>query len=389
MNKISLIFIYKNLIKLMDLLNEFLENGDKTVLENLQKNIYEINKTNSEYWDFMINNSKINNDTVISNIDYINLKNLIQIQKLDIDLLKNEIIFNKIINENLLDDILIYQVLDIEIIQKIIDLNLNLDWEKLCKYQNLDIKTIENNIENIDWNILSENQFLTIEFIAKHKDKINWVLLGKNIKISEILNDSFIDIFSDYDLSYSFIWSNSISEEKVIQNFDKLDSKKILDLLEIRQLSNKFLNIIFEKYDDLDFYDAAAEGQYLDLEFINQHKDKLDFNLISQHQNLSYEFIRDNCDKISLQSLSFNDNINEELFLQIYEIKDQFNDDFNWASPGPWGTRGARSCCARAMSCCGSSSTASEATSSASRTTPSRWRCTRSATWAARSSRRR
>lgn len=330
MNKISLIFIYKNLIKLMDLLNEFLENGDKTVLENLQKNIYEINKTNSEYWDFMINNSKINNDTVISNIDYINLKNLIQIQKLDIDLLKNEIIFNKIINENLLDDILIYQVLDIEIIQKIIDLNLNLDWEKLCKYQNLDIKTIENNIENIDWNILSENQFLTIEFIAKHKDKINWVLLGKNIKISEILNDSFIDIFSDYDLSYSFIWSNSISEEKVIQNFDKLDSKKILDLLEIRQLSNKFLNIIFEKYDDLDFYDAAAEGQYLDLEFINQHKDKLDFNLISQHQNLSYEFIRDNCDKISLQSLSFNDNINEELFLQIYEIKDQFNDDFNW-----------------------------------------------------------
>merc|ERR1712146_768607 len=132
-------------------------------------------------------------------------------------------------------------------------------------------------------------------------------LLGKNIKISEILNDTFIDIFNEYDLSYSFIWSNSISEEKVIEHFHKLDKQKVLDLLEIRQLSTKFIDIIFHKY-----------------------KDKFDFNIISQHQNLTFDFILQNKDKISLQALSFNENLNEEQFLKIYEIKDQFNDDFDW-----------------------------------------------------------
>ena len=54
----------------MDLLNDFLENGDKTVLDNLQKNIYEINKNNSEYWDFIMNNSKIQNNLILENLNY-------------------------------------------------------------------------------------------------------------------------------------------------------------------------------------------------------------------------------------------------------------------------------------------------------------------------------
>ena len=314
----------------MDLLNDFLENGDKTVLENLQKNIYDMNRNNKDYWDFIMLNSKIENNVIIENINYINIKNLIQAQKLDDDILNNENIFEKIKSENLLEDILIYQKLNIEFIKKLIDLNLIIDWEKLCIYQNLDIDTIENNLDKINWDIISENQFLTIEFIAKYKDKINWELLGKNIKITEILNDSFIDVFSEYDLTYSFIWSNSISEDKVLQNFDKLNEQKILDLLEIRKLSDNFINKIFNKYNDKKFFDAAIEGQDLSCEFINTHNDNLDFNLISQYQNLNFDFIKNNLDKISLQYLSLNDNLDEELFLQIYEIKNQFNDDFNW-----------------------------------------------------------
>ena len=66
----------------MDLLNDFLENGDKTVLDNLQKNIYEINKNNSEYWDFIMNNSKIQNNLILENLNNINFKNLIYEKKL-------------------------------------------------------------------------------------------------------------------------------------------------------------------------------------------------------------------------------------------------------------------------------------------------------------------
>ena len=80
----------------MDLLNEFLKNGDKIVLENLQKNIYEMNKHNTEYWDFIMNNCKIENNVILENLNYINFKNLINVQKLDADLLNNDIIFDKI-----------------------------------------------------------------------------------------------------------------------------------------------------------------------------------------------------------------------------------------------------------------------------------------------------
>lgn len=314
----------------MDLLNDFLENGDKTVLDNLQKNIYEINKNNSEYWDFIMNNSKIQNNLILENLNNINLKKLIYAQKLDGDLLNNVKFFDKIKSENLLEDIIIYQKLDINLIKKLIELDLIVDWDKLCIYQNLDMDTIQNNLDKINWDIISENQFLTIEFIAKYKDKINWEFLGKNIKITEILNDSFVDVFSEYDLSYSFIWSNSISEDKILQNLNKLNEQKILDLLEIRKLSNNFIDTIFDKYKDKKFYDAASEGQELSFDFINTHKDKIDFDLISQYQNLTFDFIKNNIDKISLKYLSLNDYLNEELFLQIYEIKDQFNDEFNW-----------------------------------------------------------
>ena len=314
----------------MDLLNDFLENGDKTVLDNLQKNIYEINKNNSEYWDFIMNNSKIQNNLILENLNNINFKNLIYAQKLDGDLLNNEKIFEKIKSENLLEDILIYQKLNIEFIKKLIELDLIVDWDKLCIYQNLDMDTIQDNLDKINWDIISENQFLTIEFIAKYKDKINWELLGKNIKITEILNDSFIDVFSEYDLSYSFIWSDSISEDKILQNLNKLNEQKILDLLEIRKLSHNFIDTIFDKYKDKKFFDVASEGQELSFDFINTHKDKIDFDIISQYQNLTFDFIKNNIDKISLKYLSLNDYLNEELFLQIYEIKDQFNDDFNW-----------------------------------------------------------
>ena len=98
----------------MDLLNEFLKNGDKIVLENLQKNIYEMNKHNTEYWDFIMNNCKIENNIILENLNYINFKNLIYAQKLDAELLNNDIIFDKIKSENLLDDILIHQKLNIE-----------------------------------------------------------------------------------------------------------------------------------------------------------------------------------------------------------------------------------------------------------------------------------
>ena len=38
----------------MDLINELISNGDDLVLNNLEKNIYEMNRHDKEYWNFLI-----------------------------------------------------------------------------------------------------------------------------------------------------------------------------------------------------------------------------------------------------------------------------------------------------------------------------------------------
>ena len=57
---------------------------------------------------------------------------------------------------------------------------------------------MEDNFGKINKNIISENQFMTIEFINKYKNDLNWKNLCKNIKIQHLINDHFVEIFSEY-----------------------------------------------------------------------------------------------------------------------------------------------------------------------------------------------
>lgn len=315
----------------MDLINEFIKTGDSLVLSNLEKNLYELNRFDKEYWNFLILNSNLKEELIIDNLDYINIELLIKNQNLTSKILLEEDFWNKIYELKLFNLIIKYQNLNIDILNKIIDLNSDLDWDILCQYQNLTIDIMEKYKEKINWNIISENQFMTIEFIIANKDLINWEELGTNSKIQFLLNETFLELFKDYNLWAALIWSKNITNEYVIDNLDKLSKDQILELLEVRKLSEENIKDIIIKYGDIDgIYSAILEGQNISLEFINENFDKLNFDDIITNQNINYDFIIKFKDINCLKKLSYNDNLDEELILKIYENINEFKDEFDW-----------------------------------------------------------
>jgi len=313
----------------MDLINDFINSGDSLVLNNLERNIYEMNRHDKEYWNFLILNSNIKEDLIMENLENINLELLLKNQILGKCILLLDEFWNKLKEYSLLNTLIRYQNLHLDVLNKV--LCEDIEWDLLCKYQNLTIDIIEKNKEKVNWDIVSECQFMTLEFIADNKDLINWNELGKNSKIQFLLNDSFLELFKEYNLWSSLIWSKNISNEYVLKNLDKLNEEQILDLLEIRKFSQNELEYIINNYNNLDgLFDSISEGQELTLDFINNNFEKLDIENICMYQNIDFEFIYKFRNDLSLKKLSYNENLNEDMILKIYENLDEFNDNFDW-----------------------------------------------------------
>ena len=313
----------------MDLVNEFISNGDNLVLNNLEKNIYEMNRHDKQYWNFLILNSKVKEDLIIENIKNIDIELLIRKQILSKDLILLDNFWDLIIENGLVNILIKYQNLHIDVLNKV--LNEDIDWDILCKYQNLTIEILTNYKDKINWDIVSECQFMTLEFIAENRNQINWDELGKNSKIQFLLNDAFIELFKEYNLWSSLIWSNNISNEYVLNNLDKLNDEQILDLLEIKKFNQNDLESIIEKYEYIDgLYESISEGQDLSLEFIKKNFSKLNINNICMYQNIDYDFIYKFKNDISFKNLSYNENLNEEIILRIYNNLNEFKDEFDW-----------------------------------------------------------
>ncbi len=315
----------------MDLLNEFIRNGDETVLKNLDKYIYDTNKNDTKYWDFIISNTILDKDKIITNLEYIDINLLIEKQPLSSELLLNDDIWNQI-KENELNNLIIkHQKLKYDVIEKLLnDFNDN-NWIDLCTYQNLSINIMEEYKEYIIWDIISENQFMTFEFIYDNKTLINWPLLCKNIKIEYLLNEAFISLFEDYNVWNILIWSKNITEAYIIDHLHKLSNEQILELLDIRNLNESTIIKIIELYPNInDIYTVISENQNLSIDFIQNNIHLLDIDEIIQNQNITFGFIIQNKDNISLKSLSYNDYLNEDMIIKIYNIIDTFDDTFDW-----------------------------------------------------------
>ena len=315
----------------MDIFYNIIKKSDKNRLELLSNEIYKINRFNSDYWDFMIQNTILENKLILSNLDNINIKLLINRQKLNNDILINDKFISIINKKKLYNYIIKDQFLNNDILNTYIYNFPDICWEDICKYQNLTIEFMEKHINNLHWDIISENQLMTLEFIVKYKEKIKWDVIGQNIKLEYLFNDTFVNIFSKYNIWNILIWSNNISKVFLLQNLDKLNNNLITELLKYKKLDEDIINIILSKNKDkLEFYKIITEDQDLSMEFIRNNISKLDMDTIIENQNITYDFIKENISKINIKKLSYNDNLTEELLLSIYKIKDKFNTSLDW-----------------------------------------------------------
>ena len=66
----------------MDLFYNLVKNSNNDQLELINKEIYKMNKDNQEYWSFMIQNTKIDDEMIIDNLSNINITLLLKRQKL-------------------------------------------------------------------------------------------------------------------------------------------------------------------------------------------------------------------------------------------------------------------------------------------------------------------
>lgn len=314
----------------MDLFYDLVKKSNNDQLELINKEIYKMNRNNQEYWNFIIQNTKINDEMILDNLKNINIDLLLKRQKLGKTILINEDFLDSIIENNFLNEVLKDQILSKEVLEIYIEKFEHIDWDLICKYQNIEINFMEKYFDKLNWDLVCENQFLTLEFISKYMDNINWSLLSQNIKLEYLFNESFLEIFSEKNIWDILIWSNNISSECIIKNLDKLSHKKILDLLEFKNLEIKVIQEVILKFNDKSIYDTIIKNQSLSLEFINKHFDKFELNDIIENQPISIEFLKLFQKDIDLKKLSYNDNLNENLLLDIYDIKDKFNSSLDW-----------------------------------------------------------
>lgn len=323
----------------MDLFYNLVKNSDSDQLELINKEIYKMNKNNKEYWNFMIQNTKIEDDMILDNINTININLLVKRQKLGDKVLKNEDFLYYITENDLQNAIIKDQILNTEILEMYIEkFNDKISWDNICKYQNISLDFMKKYKNKLNWDLVCENQFMTLEFITENLEKINWTLLSQNIKLEFLFNESFLELFSDKGIWDILIWSNNISKEYLIKNLHNLSKSKILELLEFKTLDIEVINKILETFNDEDIYYVIIQNQTLSIDFINSHFDKFKINDIIENQPITIDFIKSYQKDINIKKVSYNENLNENLLLDIYNIKETFSDCLDWDYISEFGT---------------------------------------------------
>ena len=305
-------------------------------INEINNKIYDLNRNSDEYWDFMLENSLINPTTIINNLENINIKNLMRKKQLPADVLSNQTFLNKVKKEKAMNLLLKYQNMNISQIEKVMKLfddASEINWNWICKYQNLTVEFMNSNKDKLNWDLVSEFQLLTIQFIAGNMDKINWSLIGDNLKTRYLYNDSFMKLFSNKPIWNCLIWSDKISKEFLLENINNLSYEEINDLFKYKTLDKETIDNILKNISypiDANIVNSIVEGQSINQNFIDKYIDYIDFNNLVSNQKLTYSFINKNKKSISLKQLSYNDDFDEEMLLNIYSDRHNFKEDFDW-----------------------------------------------------------
>jgi len=303
---------FTNVIKLISS-NQKLSN--QLILNTMKQN-YEV----EDYWKYICEKVAITDQFIIDHINTVNTVNvlfLMKYQQIGSDVLNNYKFILKIIDLGIINDAIKYQSFTNDTIINFIN-NAFIDddfWKIVSKYQVLSNDFIRNYDSKLDWSFISLYQNIDIDLITDYTHLINWSNLPLNVYTSTLFNNTTIKLFADFP-----IWNNigcirSLSNDTLEYYFDKLETDAIINILNYREISYKFLLNIINKFgNDIKVWQAICSSQsnYLNESLITSYKNLIDWNELSENYDFSSNELVKYNNYINYNKLSFNDNFNEE-----------------------------------------------------------------------------
>lgn len=190
------------------------------------------------------------------------------------------------------------------------DLYNYLDWTNLVLYQTIDPVFIWNNCNKVDWLKVSASPQLTVYMMDQYSDYLDWsIVVGKH-KFNEDILMQFKD---NVDWEQACI-SQCLSTTFLEDNFIML-KPYLYEISKYQKLSEDFMR----NHKDILDWNIISECQKLSEKFILEMSDYVNWTWISEKQKLSKNFILANKDKLNISRL-----IERKISLPI-EIK---NSDF-------------------------------------------------------------
>ena len=170
------------------------------------------------------------------------------------------------------------------------------NFEIFCKYQNITIEFIEKYEPRINWKSLSSNKYITFKIIEKYCIRLNWKELCKNNSIPWKFLKRNIDLIID-EGALAELYSHEqtplyyiLRVELQIKNNTNLIpmlTKKNMTYDFIKQFQN---NGLINEYN----FDYLWENPYLDIEFIKEHINKINWKKFCANIRGHEEVILDN-----------------------------------------------------------------------------------------------
>lgn len=185
------------------------------------------------------------------------------------------------------------------------------------KYINLTENTLREFEDQLKYLLGNEKSF-SDDFFREYQDKIRWESLSHEINI----NSKILKEFCDKVDWIKIIYNNKLKEDVIEFYITHIlvdrhyNESYIIPLISHQSLSVEFLDKYWNVFKP--FANLISKWQKLTEEFIERHKDELDWDHISSYQDLSEQFMREHESYINWNIIHQTRSLSRAFVMEIY-----------------------------------------------------------------------
>lgn len=181
--------------------------------------------------------------------------------------------------------------------------------------------------KGMNWREISNQNNLTEEFIREHQNRLDWDILSCSYSFSEENLEEF-----KQHLQWELVSSHqTLSFPFILKNWEKVNLLRLKKNKQVQLTQKEWTRLRIEE--KLTLYRMIEKGNpnwsyiaremFLEEDFIETYKEKLNLIYVSQWQMLSEAFIKKYRNRVHWESISCRQNISESFIIEM-------KDDIDW-----------------------------------------------------------